>query len=89
MKTALDLLKQNEQLQLTMNQLAIDMKKKYPTFNITPQHLGQVLRDNNKTRKRTRHDHFPKERYKKPIEKQTELNKFYSWVKQFPMNKML
>jgi len=39
-KTALDLLKQNEQL--TMNELANDMKKQYPTFDITPQHLGQV-----------------------------------------------
>lgn len=86
-KTALELLKQNEQL--TMNELVIDMKKKYPTFDITPQHLGQVIRDNNKTRKRTRHEHFPKERYKKPIEKQTELNKFYSRVKQFPMNKII
>ena len=86
-KTALELLKQNEQL--TMNELAIDMKKKYPTFDITPQHLGQVIRDNNKTRKRTRHEHFPKERYKKPIEKQTELNKFYSRVKQFHMNKII
>ena len=47
-----------------MNELVIDMKKKYPTFDITPQHLGQVIRDNNKTRKRTRHEHFPKERYK-------------------------
>jgi transposase len=86
-KTALELLKQNEQL--TMNELVIDMKKKYSTFDITPQHLGQVIRDNNKTRKRTRHEHFPKERYKKPIEKQTELNKFYSRVKQFPMNKII
>ena len=47
--TALELLKQNEQL--TMNELAIDIKKKYPSFDITPQHLGQVIRDNNKTRK--------------------------------------
>jgi transposase len=86
-KTALELLKQNEQL--TMNELEIEMKQKYPTFDITPQHLGQVIRDNNKTRKRTRHEHFPKERYKKPIEKQTELNKFYSRVKQFPMNKII
>ena len=46
MKTALELLKQNEQL--TMNELEIEMKKKYPTFDITPQHLGQVIRDNNK-----------------------------------------
>ena len=54
MKTALDVLKQNEQL--TMNELVVYMKKQYPTFNITPQHLGQVVRDNNQTRKRTRHD---------------------------------
>jgi transposase len=85
--TALELLKQNEQL--TMNELAFVMKKKYPTFDITPQHLGQVIRDNNKTRKRTRHEHFPKERYKKSIEKQIELNKFYSRVKQFHMNKII
>ena len=52
MKTALELLKLNEQL--TMNELEIEMKKKYPTFDITPQHLGQVMRDNNKTRKITR-----------------------------------
>jgi len=53
------------------------MKNKYPTFDITSQHLGQIVRDNNKTRKRTRHEHFPKERYKKPIDKQNELDKFY------------
>ena len=29
------------------------------------------------------------EDYKNPIEKQTELNKFYSRVKQFPMNKII
>jgi hypothetical protein len=85
--TALDLLKQNEQL--TMNELLVDMKNKYPTFDITPQHLGQIVRDNNKTRKRTRHEHFPKERYKKPIDKQTELDKFYSKVKQFPIDKII
>ena len=74
-KCALDLLKQNEQL--TMNELTIDMKKQYPTFDISPQHLGQIIRDNNRTRKRTRHEHFPKERYKNPIDKQSEMNTFY------------
>jgi transposase len=85
--TALELLKKNEQL--TMNELAFDMKKKYPSFDITPQHLGQVLRDNNKTRKRTRHEHFPKERYKKPIEKENEMNKFFTEVHKFPINKII
>lgn len=86
-KNALDLLKKNEQL--TMNELVVDMKQKYPTFDITPQHLGQIIRDNNKTRKRTRHEHFPKERYKKPIDKQSEMNKFYNKVKQYPLDKII
>jgi len=86
-KTALELLKKNEQL--TMNELAFDMKQKYPTFDITPQHLGHVIRDNNQTRKRTRHEHFPKERYKKPIDKQSEMNSFYQKIKIFPLNKII
>jgi hypothetical protein len=36
-KTALDVLKKNEQI--TMEELVVDMKKQYPTFDITPQHL--------------------------------------------------
>lgn len=36
-----------------MNELVKLVKKKYKDFDITPQHLGKVLRDNNKTRKRT------------------------------------
>ena len=86
-KTALELLKKNEQL--TMNELAFDMKQKYPTFDITPQHLGHVIRDNNQTRKRTRHEHFPNERYKKPIDKQTEMNAFYQKIKNYPLNKII
>ena len=85
--TALELLKNTEQL--TMQELVVDMKHQYPSFDITPQHLGQIVRDNNKTRKRTRHEHFPKERYKKPIEKQSEMDKFYSKVKQYPLDKII
>ena len=48
-----------------MEELHKIVKKKYNDFNITPQHLGQVIRDNNITRKRTRHEHYPKERYGK------------------------
>ena len=45
------------------------IKKKYKDFDITPQHLGQIIRDNNKTRKRTRHEHYPETRYGKPTDK--------------------
>lgn len=73
-KYALTLLKNNQQI--TMTELAKLIKKKYKDFDITPQWLGKVLRDNNKTRKRTRHEHFPKTRYNNPIDKNKELEKF-------------
>ena len=56
-KTAINLLKTNEQV--TMNDLSLHLQDKYKDFSITPQHLGSILRDNNQTRKRTHHQHFP------------------------------
>lgn len=84
---AIKTLKENEQI--TMEELVKEVKKKYPTFDITPQHLGKVIRDNNITRKRTRHQHFPKSKYGKPIDRQQELNKFYSEVDKYPLNKII
>jgi hypothetical protein len=56
-----------------MEELHKIIKKKYKDFDITPQHLGQVIRDNNITRKRTRHEYYPKERYGKPTDIKKEL----------------
>jgi hypothetical protein len=36
------------------------IKKKFKDYEITPQWLGQILKDNHITRKRTRKSHFPK-----------------------------
>ena len=72
---AIKKLKENEQI--TLKELSKILSKKFKDFNITPRQLGNVLRDNNKTRKRTRHEHFPKERYGKLLDKQKELDKFY------------
>ena len=47
-KYALTLLKQNEQI--IMFELTKLVKQKYKHFYITPQHLGQVIRDKNRTR---------------------------------------
>ena len=58
-----------------MTELAKLIKKKYKDFDITPQQLGKILRDNNKTRKRTRHEHFPKTRYNNPIDKKERIRK--------------
>ena len=86
-KYALTLLKQNEQI--TMFELAKLVKQKYKNFNITPQHLGQVVRDKNRTRKRTRHEHFPQTRYRKSINKKNELSKFYKEIKKYPIDKII
>ena len=49
-----------------MFELAKIVKKKYKDFDITPRQLRNVIRDNNITRKRTRHEHFPITRYGTP-----------------------
>jgi len=59
--------------QLTMDELLFSMKQKYNDFDITPQHLGRVIRANNRTRKRTRHQHYPKERRKQLTDKNKEM----------------
>ena len=43
-KTAVNMIDKNEQL--TMNELLFSMKQKYNDFDITPQHLGRVVRAN-------------------------------------------
>jgi len=86
-KYALTLLKNNQQI--TMTELVKLIKKKYKDFDITPQWLGKVLRDNNKTRKRTRHEHFPKTRYNNPIDKNKELDKFYKKINKYKLNKII
>jgi len=60
-----------------MLELSKQINKKYKDFNVTPQWLAKVLRDNNKTRKRTRHEHFPTTKYNKEIKKYP-LNKIIS-----------
>ena len=62
---------------------------KYPKFNITPQHLGSVIRNTNKTRKRTRHEHFPKYRNKTLTDKSKELKSFYSTINKYSIDKII
>ena len=65
------------------------IKKKYKDFNITPHHLGQIIRDNNITRKRTRHEHYPKERYGKPTDLKNDLKNFYKEISKYSLNKII
>jgi len=86
-KTAIDVLKTNEQI--TMNDLFLHLQDKYKDFSITPQHLGSILRDNNQTRKRTRHQHFPLKRRNIPTNQAKEMSDFYETVKKYPLNKII
>jgi len=86
-KYAIKKLKENEQI--TMEELHKIVKNKYKDFDITSQHLGQVIRDNNITRKRTRHEHYPKERYGKPTDIKKELKAFYKEISKYSLNKII
>ena len=86
-KTALNILDNNEQY--TMSELSMLLKEKYKNFDVSPQHLGRIMRNHNRTRKRTRHEHFPDERRKNPTDKEQELNDFYNTVKKYPMDKII
>jgi len=86
-KYMINKLKENEQI--TMEELHKIVKKKYKEFDITTQHLGQVIRDNNITRKRTRHEHYPKERYGKPTVIKKELKEFYKEISKYSLNKII
>jgi len=86
-KTALDILDKNEQY--TMNELSMLLKEKHKEFDVSPQHLGRIMRNHNRTRKRTRHEHFPSERRKIPTDKEEELENFYRKVKQYPIDKII
>jgi transposase-like protein len=48
-KTALNFLDKTEQL--TMNELSMLVKEKHKYFDISPQHLGRIMRNHNRTRK--------------------------------------
>ena len=72
-----------------MRDLTNLIKIKFIEFDITSQHLGQVIRDNNINRKRTQHDHFPVTRYKKSINKDEELDKFYTELKKYSLDKII
>ena len=63
--------------------------KKYSNFKITSQHLGEIIRDSNRTRKRTKHQHFPLTRYKITLNKKEELKTFYKEVDKYDIDKII
>lgn len=75
LRRALQILKKHPTI--SMKSLAKRLRDEFEDFSITSQWLDHVLKDNNQTRKRTRHYHEPETRFRKPINIKAELQKFY------------
>jgi transposase/transposase-like protein len=86
-KEALKQIKQTQSI--SMKDLNNKLEDKFEDYNITSQWLGNVLRDNNQTRKRSRHKHEPKTRFKKPIDLKEEAKVFYSKVSEFNLDDII
>ena len=80
-------LKENEKI--TMKALTSKFKKKFPDTELSRRHIGRIIRDNDKTRKRTKHFHYPSVRYGRHTNLKNDLDKFYKEVDKFPINKII
>lgn len=86
-KYAISVLKKDQTI--SMKRLLEIVKKKYPKCLITSQHLGQIIRDNNITRKRTTIRHYPELRYGKLVDLKKELKIFYKNVDKFKLKDII
>jgi len=75
--------------QLFLNDLMLMLKEKYPDVNITPQHLGRVIRDNNLTRKRLRIVHQPTTYRGKPRDHKKEVQDYIAEMRKHDMDKII
>lgn len=57
------------------------LKDKFKDYEISWQHLHDVIRDNNITRKRISHQHFPKKTYGKDRDEKKEIKEFFKKIK--------
>ena len=87
LKYAISQLSKNKMI--TMDELIKKIKLKYNDFDISPQWLGKVLRDNFISRKRTKRKHFPETRYGKPISYEEEVKKLFHKINKYNLNAII
>lgn len=75
--------------QIIMVDLHAQVKHEHPDFNITKQHMGEIIRDNNQTMKRVKERHKPVKRFNKPINIEETIATFYRSVKQYDINDII
>ena len=61
----------------------------FDDFDISVAHLHRVVRDNNLTRKRKKHGHYPKRRHGIDTNKKADLETFYKSVHQHPIERIV
>ena len=72
-----------------MGDLKVLLEKKYPEVSLSREHIGKLLRDNNKTRKRLRKIHQPATYRGKPREHQKEVSTFIQEARKYSMDKII
>ncbi len=65
------------------------LKEKFPDYNIHENYLYSIIRDNNITRKRRSHIHFPKVSYGKIRDRNEELKIFFNKLNNYNMDKII
>ena len=66
-----------------------DVKGKFPDIPISRQHLGRILRNENKTRKRLRHIHQPATYWGKPRDHDKEITDYLAKIQKQPIDKII
>lgn len=78
-----------EKPDIFMNDLLIELKKEFPDISVSRQYLGEILRDNNKTRKRLRHIHQPTTYRGKERNHSKEITDYLAKVKEHNINDII
>lgn len=78
-----------KQHQITLDDLHNIMIHKYEDFTITKQHMGKIIRDNNRTYKRVKVRHIPLTRFGKAVDVSGQLNDFYAVIEKYNPNDII
>lgn len=78
-----------EQPDIFIKDLLDEIKKKFPDISVSRQHLGEIIRDNNRTRKRLRHIHEPLTYRGKERDHKKEISDYLTKMKTYYINKII
>jgi len=78
-----------EKPDIFIKDLLEEVKQKYPHIPISRQHLGRILRNENKMRKRLRHIHQPATYWGKPRDHNKEITDYLAKIQKQPIDKII